>query len=131
MPAPCSARLAVAFGVFGMRHSACLMIAIECRTRYRSSCRRFRVWVGWEREEALIKSFLSFETDCTGCALCGTVCPHGCLDVIGGIGALIQADSCTSGAYCVAACPNGAIKMKWQRLNGSHSIGQWRAHSSE
>ena len=39
MPAPCSARLAVAFGVFGMRHSACLMIATEskqgCRVKLR------------------------------------------------------------------------------------------------
>jgi uncharacterized Fe-S center protein len=73
-----------------------------------------RLWVGRESDVIFYKKlFVVRETDCAGCGLC-ELCPDGCLDVIGGAGALIQADACTSGAYGIAAWPNGAIKMKWQ-----------------
>ena len=69
------------------------------------------------------------KTRCTACGLCRSVCPHACLDVLGGSGALVQPDACTSEGYCVNACQESAIQMKWVRLNGNRSIGQWRGRA--
>jgi ferredoxin len=71
------------------------------------------------------------KTRCAACGLCGSVCPHGCLDVLDGIGALVQADACTSEGYCAEVCPESAIEMRWVRRNGNRSIGQWRVRCSK
>ncbi|MBZ5620634.1 MAG: 4Fe-4S binding protein [Acidobacteriia bacterium] len=70
------------------------------------------------------------KTRCTACGLCESVCPHACLGVLSGSGALVQPDACTSEGYCVSACQESAIHMRWMRLNGNRSIGQWRVRAS-
>jgi NAD-dependent dihydropyrimidine dehydrogenase PreA subunit len=69
------------------------------------------------------------KTRCTSCGLCGSVCPHACLDVLGGTGVLVQPDACTSEGFCVSACRESAIQMRWVRLDGDRSIGQWRVRA--
>jgi len=44
--------------------------------------------------------------------MCGSVCPHDCLDVIGGVGVLVRPDACSGEGACVDACPEGAIRMR-------------------
>ena len=67
---------------------------------------------------------------CIACGLCEWVCPHACLGVLGGSGALVQPDACTSEGHCVSACQKEAIQMKWVRLNGNRSIAHWRVRAS-
>jgi Pyruvate/2-oxoacid:ferredoxin oxidoreductase delta subunit len=70
------------------------------------------------------------KTRCTACGLCGSACPHDCLGVLGGSGTLVQPDACTSEGQCVTSCRQSAIQMRWVRLNGNRSIGQWRVRDS-
>ena len=63
---------------------------------------------------------------CTGCGLCESICPQGCLGVLDGIGALVRPGTCTSEASCVSACPQMALYLTWMRLDSDRSIGRWR-----
>ena len=67
---------------------------------------------------------------CVACGLCGSVCPHGCLDLLDGTGALVGANACTSEGHCIVACVENAIEMKWVRIRGDRSIGRWRVIAS-
>ena len=67
---------------------------------------------------------------CAGCGFCGGICPHGCLEVVDGIGVLVRPEACTSEATCVSACPRRAIHMVWASLDAGDSIGRWRSMSS-
>ena len=67
---------------------------------------------------------------CTVCGVCAAACPHECLGVDGGHGALVQPDTCTSEGRCVSACPQGAIRMRWLCVDGDRSVGQWRARAT-
>ena len=49
---------------------------------------------------------------CTGCGLCGAVCPNGCLDLKHGTAALIRPEACAGEAACVSICPAEAIRMR-------------------
>jgi len=49
----------------------------------------------------------------TAGGLCGSVCPHACLEVLGGSGALVQPDACTSEDDCVSVCHVSAIRVSW------------------
>lgn len=69
------------------------------------------------------------KSNCTACGLCESVCPHACLDVLGGSGALVQPEACTSEGDCLSICPESAIQMRWVRLNSNRSIGQWRVRA--
>ena len=66
---------------------------------------------------------------CVGCGLCGSVCAHGCLDILCNTGALVRPDKCTSEGACVAACPERALQMRWLKLNSNRLVGEWRVRS--
>ena len=63
---------------------------------------------------------------CTACGICGSVCPHSCLDVVEGVGVLVRPEDCSSEEDCVDACPEKAIRMRWMPVGGKPSIGRWR-----
>src|ERR1017187_867972 len=64
---------------------------------------------------------------CAGCGVCGAVCPHGCLAVVDGTGALVRPEACTSEASCVSACGQRAIYMAWATVDSDYSVGRWRS----
>ena len=86
---------------------------------------------GWGRGMQISYKWVPvvLKSRCTACGLCGSACPSACLGVVGGRGALVQPDACTSEGHCVSACQERAIRMRWMRLNGDRSIGQWRVHA--
>jgi NAD-dependent dihydropyrimidine dehydrogenase PreA subunit len=51
------------------------------------------------------------ETLCSGCGMCGTVCPHGVFGVDGDKARLVRREACMECGACQVNCPTGAIKV--------------------
>ncbi|MBZ5728995.1 MAG: hypothetical protein LAP87_28965 [Acidobacteriia bacterium] len=66
---------------------------------------------------------------CNSCGHCGSICPHGCLDVLHETGTLVRPGACTSDEQCVYTCPEEAIHMVWAPVKGDRAIGRWRSGS--
>ncbi len=49
---------------------------------------------------------------CTGCGMCGIVCPHGVLALAGGKAAIADRDSCMECGACARNCPADAVSVK-------------------
>src|ERR1039458_3955503 len=108
-------------------------VASRCEECYTDLDERFsELSGGWGRGMQISYKWVPVvrKTRCTACGLCRSVCPQACLDVRDGSGALVQADPCTSEGHCVSACRESAIQMRWVRMHGNRSIGQWRVRSA-
>ncbi|MFZ2447307.1 MAG: mercury methylation ferredoxin HgcB [Syntrophobacteraceae bacterium] len=49
---------------------------------------------------------------CTGCGMCGIVCPHAIFALSGGKAAIADRDSCMECGACALNCPAEAISVK-------------------
>jgi len=58
---------------------------------------------------------------CTGCGLCASACPFGCMTVAGGQAAV--GEGCTFCGQCARSCPCDAITI--QRQAEAEDIGSW------
>jgi len=48
---------------------------------------------------------------CTGCGICGIVCPHGVFRVEGGKAVIANRDACMECGACVLNCPASALSV--------------------
>ena len=55
---------------------------------------------------------LSYNTEkCTGCGICGEVCPHGVFDIGDGKAIITEKDLCMECGACALNCPAKAIEV--------------------
>jgi ferredoxin len=52
------------------------------------------------------------EKSCVGCGACLDVCPHGVLELQGGVAAITDRGLCMECGACALNCPEGAISVK-------------------
>lgn len=71
-------------------------------------------------EPASLDNFLRIDpVACTGCGVCGRVCPAGCIRVEEGAAVrnAVGGQACNACLGCIHACPNGAISLPMGEAN--------------
>jgi NAD-dependent dihydropyrimidine dehydrogenase PreA subunit len=65
------------------------------------------------------------QTDCTGCCICGTVCPHQVFAVDGKLAVIVDKDACMECGACALNCPADAISVEAGVGCATGLINEW------